>query len=51
MSFAELAEKYGCSTKTVRDDIKAAREMIEDEMRRQDAEVTANWRAAGGWGI
>ena len=35
MSFAELAEKYGCSTRTVRDDIKAAREMIADEMRRQ----------------
>ncbi len=46
MSFAELAEKYGCSTRTVRDDIKAAREMIADEMRRQDAEVTAE--LAGG---
>lgn len=41
MSFAELAEKYGCSTRTIRDDIKAAREMIAGEMRRQDAEVTA----------
>lgn len=41
MSFVELAEKYGCSTRTVRDDIKAAREMIADEMRRQDADVTA----------
>lgn len=46
MSFVELAEKYGCSTRTVRDDIKAAREMIADEMRRQDAEVTAE--LAGG---
>lgn len=46
MSFVELAEKYGCSTRTVRDDIKAAREMIVDEMRRQDAEVTAE--LAGG---
>ena len=46
MSFAELAEKYGCSTRTVRDDIKAAREMIADERRRQDAEVTAE--LAGG---
>lgn len=46
MSFAELAEKYGCSTRTVRDDIKAARKMIADEMRRQDAEVTAE--LAGG---
>ena len=41
MSFAELAGKYGCSTRTVSDDIKAAREMIVGEMRRQDAEVTA----------
>ena len=46
MSFVELAEKYGCSTRTVRDDIKAARKMIADEMRRQDAEVTAE--LAGG---
>lgn len=46
MSFAELAEKYGCSTRTIRDDIKAAREMIAGEMRRQDAEVTAE--LAGG---
>ncbi len=46
MSFAELAEKYGCSTRTVRDDIKAARTMIAEEMRRQDAEVTAE--LAGG---
>ena len=42
----ELAEKYGCSTRIVWDDIKAAREMIADEMRRQDAEVTAE--LAGG---
>ena len=46
MSFAELAEKYECSTRTMRDDIKAAREMIAGEMRRQDAEVTAE--LAGG---
>ncbi|MCI9072543.1 MAG: HTH domain-containing protein [Lachnospiraceae bacterium] len=46
MSFVELAEKYGCSTRTIRDDIKAAREMIAGEMRRQDAEVTAE--LAGG---
>ena len=46
MTFMELAEKYGCSTRTVRDDIKAARAMIADEMRRQDAEVTAE--LAGG---
>ena len=46
MSFVELAEKYGCSTRTVRDDIKVARAMIADEMRRQDAEVTAE--LAGG---
>ena len=46
MSFAELAEKYRCSTRTVRDDIKVAQEMIADEMRRQDAEVTAE--LAGG---
>lgn len=32
---------YGCSTRTVRDDIKTARAVIADEMQRQNAEVIA----------
>lgn len=46
MPFVELTEKYGCSTRTMRDGIKAARAMIADEMRRQVADGTVE--LAGG---